>query len=604
MQPIAVALAMIIAAAAHAADPFPTTGFPAAAGIQFKGGDWTIEQIDKAYEAGFRVIRKGFYWNAIEKEVGVYDFSGWDAQMDHARTKGIRIIGCFFSNNKLHENDQDGGIQTEAGRQGFAAWAAACATHYADHDVIWEIWNEPNVRTFWRKSGKHNSKEFAAEYSALVNAVTPAMLAANPDAVVLAGSVSNYWQPSYEWTEFCFQNGVLDSGISAWSVHPYGVKRPEDFATGHRITRELLAKYGKPDLPMVNTERGFAIKEHREGWSGGDKAGVYDYQAWNLVRQYMVDQLHGIKHTVWYEWQDDGFGLWDEQGKTRPAYDAAVQLFAELDGFHLDARLPSSFELDYVLRFVDGAGAAKLVAWTAPPPGGSPDELRPHPLTLPVTAGGGSAVIDGGDPIAIGDALVLQLSGKPIFVGLPAAVTLGPGEAEVAPIVAVDANQNLPESAVDLELFDQDAEWRFDAHGHKGSFTLNSGEHGGQPLGVIAYDFSAHDGKGRPYVFATTALDVTAGKALRIHARSDIRQQLTIRLTDGSGQTLQHKAQLTGTGKFEAITIDFGRKLEHWGGKNDGKVHFPLTKLLLSVPLPNDEHKVGSVDYADIVVIE
>ena len=109
--------------------------------------------------------------------------------------------------------------------------------------MLWEIWNEPNVRTFWRKSGTHNSEEFAAEYTALVQAVAPAMLKADPGCFVMAGSVSNYWEPSYAWTEHCFKKGILTSGIRGWSTHPYGVSTPEEFAVGHARMRELLKKY-------------------------------------------------------------------------------------------------------------------------------------------------------------------------------------------------------------------------------------------------------------------------------------------------------------------------------------------------------------------------
>src|SRR5690606_34757278 len=104
----------------------------------------------------------------------------------------------------------------------------------------------------------------------------------DPGAFIMAGSVSNYWQPSYEWTEACFKKGILQSGIRGWSVHPYGVKSPEEFAIGHGKTRALLKQYGAPDMPMINTERGFAIKKpqgqlEQEGWSGGELERLRDY---------------------------------------------------------------------------------------------------------------------------------------------------------------------------------------------------------------------------------------------------------------------------------------------------------------------------------------
>jgi len=212
---------------------------------------------------GFRVVRRGFYWTSIEEEKGVYDFADYDDLMEHAKDLGLTIVGCLFGNNKLYEDDGLGGIQTEAGRQGFANFAAALADHYKDHAVLWEVWNEPNVRSFWRNNGQHNSEEFAEDYTALVKETAAAMLEVDPDCFVMAGSVSNYWEPSYEWTESCFKRRILQSGIRGWSVHPYGVKTPEEFAVGHNRTRELLKQYGAPDMPLLNTERGFAVKGRR-----------------------------------------------------------------------------------------------------------------------------------------------------------------------------------------------------------------------------------------------------------------------------------------------------------------------------------------------------
>jgi hypothetical protein len=319
----------------------------------------------------------------------------------------------------------------------------------------------------------------------------------------------------------------------------------------------------------------------------------------------MIDQLCDVRHTIWYEWRSDDFGLMDKTGTERPAYQAAATMLAEMKGFDFDQRLPCSFELDYVLRFVNAQGEAKLVAWTAPPAGGSPDEVRPHPLTLPLSAAlSGTAQISGGAGLDLASGkLVLELSGKPLFISVPGQASFGPGVAVIQPIVALDANANLPAEAIDLGVFAQNATWKCAATGGTGTFTVNSGEHGGKPMGVLEYDFrSAKDGM--PYVQATTQVAIARAKELRIHARSDVIQQVTFRLIDSTGQTLQSKGRLKGTGKFEAFSILLTGKLEHWDGANDGKVHFPITSLQFSVPRPSEEHPTGLVEYADVIILE
>jgi len=43
--------------------------------------------------------------------------------------------------------------------------------------------------------------------------------------------------------------------------------------------------------------------------------------------------------------------------------------------------------------------------------------------------------------------------------------------------------------------------------------------------------------------------------------------------------------------------------LEHWGGATDGKIHYPITSLVFSVPVPSDEVKQGKVEYAHLAVV-
>lgn len=584
----------------------PVPGIPQSCYIQLKTHNYDIKTLNEVHAAGFRGVRRGFYWNAVETEKGTYDFSKYDEQMNHSRSLGLSTIGVLFNSHKDYEDDGLGGIQTEAGRQGFAAFAAALADHYRDYDITWEIWNEPNVRTFWRKDGKHNSPEFAKEYTDLVKAVVPAMLAANPDTVVVAGSLSNYWEPSYEWTESCFREGILETGIAAWSVHPYGVKTPEEFSIGHNRMLKLLKQYKHPDLPMVNTERGFAVKETLEGWSGGSKARALEYQAWHFVRQQMMDLLYGVRLTTWYEWESEEFGLVDKSGAHRPAYGAAVAMMKELDGYSLKGRLPTDLDLDYVLDFTNAStGGRILVAWTSPPAGMSPDETSDHDLTLAVTGGATSPVKDADGTVydLSGNALVLKLTGKPIYVHVPADLALdagvaGPGARKVA------AAPPPPEEGeeINLYLFEPDCTWKFLKNTGDGNFALEKDGHG-VSMGVLTYDFSKTK-HSSPYVLAGADVDIPEGTLeFRIQARSTVPQPLTFRVSDATGQTHQYKKRIRGTGGWETIVIPLTKRLEHWGGAKDGVVHFPIKSVYLSVPRPNAEHLTGTVEYGQAKAI-
>ena len=115
--------------------------------------------------------------------------------------------------------------------------------------------------TFWGRHGKvGNSPQYAREYTDLVRAAVPAMKKANPDCVILAGSVSNMWSESYKWMSYCFADGMLDIHWDIWSVHPYGVKAPEDYMEAYSHTRNLMKKAGGDTGRLwINSERGFPL---------------------------------------------------------------------------------------------------------------------------------------------------------------------------------------------------------------------------------------------------------------------------------------------------------------------------------------------------------
>ena len=568
---------------------------PNMVGVQLKNGaDWTVGTLDKVHALGIKIVRKGVYWNDVEKVRGEYSFHSSEKQIEHADKLGMTVVVTLFASNDLYEK-RDGvrGVITEEGRQGFAKFAAAAAARYKGRKVVFEIWNEPNVRTFWGSHGTHNTKPFADQYSALVNAAVPEMLKADPGAFVVAGSVSNYWEPSYQWTEFCLQNGVLKSGIRAWSVHPYGVSSPEEHAAGHARMRELLKKYGAPDMPLINTERGFAVSKTAtgEGWSGGAAAKSLDYQAWHFVRQILVDQLHGVKFSVWYEWGgDEGFGFWNPDGSPRPVVAALGELVAELSGHRVVRRLEADWPRDYILLLQDEKGGQKLAFWTAPSPGESPDATFPHEVEMTVN----------------GAAKKFALDGAPKYAAVPRGAVFGKARSLAQPQGGAGKVAEPPKEALKLGLFEENAAglgWNFIENTGKGSFAKAKDETG-RPIGVLKYDFTKSTSSTTPYVMASAALPVEIPegcKGLALSVRAAIPQPLTFRVTDKTGQTLQHKTRIReqDAGGWVEVVIPLDKKLEHWDGANDGVTHFPVKTLTLSVPRPSPEVLEGQVEYAE-----
>ncbi|HCE44516.1 MAG TPA: hypothetical protein DET40_13295 [Lentisphaeria bacterium] len=411
---------------------FPEKVVPLTLGMQTKPNCSSTADLQDIGKLGVKFIRRGFYWDGIEKEKGKYEFTEYDRILKDADDNGLRVLACLFGNNKLHEDDNRGGIQTEEGRKGYANFAAALASHFKGRGIIWEIWNEPNVRTFWRndKGAMHNSPEFADEYTALVKETVKTMRLSDPDCLVVAGSVSCFWDPSFNWTDSCFSKGMYKTGISGWSVHPYGLNSPEEYTAGYERMRSIMEKYGAPkDFPMLNTERGFAVAKTKswegnpesEGWSGGPEGMAFQYQSWHIVRQYMIDLMNGINLSSWYEWAGKEFAI-ASKDKKRPAYFACKNMIDQLSGFAYKERMKTASPLDYVLIFVNKAGAEKLVVWTSPPLKATPEKVKDHDVAIPVNAAGELKLVDlmGKESVVkVTDGKIsVKLSGAPQYVVL------------------------------------------------------------------------------------------------------------------------------------------------------------------------------------------
>lgn len=392
----------------------PSAVLPQSAGIQLKAGNVSAENLDQIQALGFKYVRRGFIWRDVEKTAGVYDFSKYDVLVADAEKRGLSVLGCLALNNSLYPHVKD-----EAGREAFAKFAAAAAARYKGRKVIWELWNEPNISGFWGKHGTANTMPFADEYSAFVKAAAPAIRAANPDAVIVGGSV-NLYEASFAWMERCFANGILQSGITAWSVHPYSTKSPEGHLAYYERMRKMFVAHGAPaDFPILNTERGYPIGK-AEGYAGGDPALSREYQSWHLVRQYLCDVLGDVKLSIWYEWSGkDGFGL-KTPTEEMPAMIAAKTMFAQLDGYTLARRLDLGSPQDYALAFTKPGGATKLVVWTSPPSGASPDKIVAHDVAIPVQASGQLARFDiygKQDSVeVIQGKITLHLTGAPHYI--------------------------------------------------------------------------------------------------------------------------------------------------------------------------------------------
>ena len=262
--------------------------------------------------AGIRWVRLDLAWSAAETEPGRYDFRVWDRFLDSFEPLGIRVLLILDNGNDLYENGFPPSM--ESGRDAFASFAGAAARHFRGR-AMWEIWNEPNLPSYWAGSPD------PAAYVALARAAAVEIRRQDPGSWILGPSLGgDTFDLAY--LEATFGLGLLDV-VDAVSVHPYGASHPEAAAGFYADVRRLIAQYAPGrTVPVVVSEWGYRVE-------GLGPEGQADY----LLRALAVNRKAGIRFTIWFNWQEpitpwNSFGLLDVRGQPKPAYTALARLEA------------------------------------------------------------------------------------------------------------------------------------------------------------------------------------------------------------------------------------------------------------------------------------
>jgi hypothetical protein len=323
--------------------------------IHFTGEPHDLELIA---EGGFKFIRMDFAWGAIEREKGIYNFekSGYDALTEGCLKRGIHPLYILDYSNRLYEESNS--IRTVEGREAFAKFAESAVKRYEGKEILWEIWNEPNLKQFW------NPQPSVDDYTALVETTISRIKKAVPSAVVVAPATSGI---PMDWLEACFKKGMLD-WIDALTVHPYRTPAPETVIKDYEKLRELVKRYapeGK-DIPIISGEWGYSIIN----W---DKNHISEeQQAQYLVRMFLINLYQNIPVSIWYDWKDDGvdpnerehhFGTMTNDLNPKKAYLAMKALADKLNGYSIIERLDFGNDEDFALRLKKGESEA-IALWT------------------------------------------------------------------------------------------------------------------------------------------------------------------------------------------------------------------------------------------------
>ena len=367
--------------AQYALSGLPGEIIPASVGVNTHFITGHTKDLDMIADAGIKIIRQDLIWSMTEKIKGEYDWSAYDTLLAEMNQRGIRPIFTLSYNNPLYTNEVlQSGPQDSENIKGYANWTGAAAKHFKGHNIIWEIWNEPNAVPFWKPVPN------ADQYINMALASCNAIRKADPNALIIApalamfnwnfsGNISNdergiRGQFTIDFMKKLFKSGMLDY-LCAISVHAYRdgpPQSPETIESEYCGFRKLIAEYAPKykNIPVISGEWGYTTCNCVEGVMPQTQAN------W-AARMQLFNLYLGIPVTIWYDWKNDGTdvtvrgqnrGLVTNNLELKPSYISIYVMTHELSGYKITGRYYDGNASDFILILKNSKGNIKLAAWT------------------------------------------------------------------------------------------------------------------------------------------------------------------------------------------------------------------------------------------------
>lgn len=148
-----------------------------------------------------------------------YNWTALDRLVQRASARGISVLGgIMYTPGWARPSGTDATYGPDPAK--FAAFAKVAAAHYSALGVhAYEVWNEPNTKSFWTPSPN------VGDYTRLLKAAYPAIKGADPQATVLSGGTAPAPDHGTSYSPVSFLKGIYTNGgggsFDAVSHHPY-----------------------------------------------------------------------------------------------------------------------------------------------------------------------------------------------------------------------------------------------------------------------------------------------------------------------------------------------------------------------------------------------
>ncbi len=164
--------------------------------------------VDLMKDAGVGMVRFDFLWQDIEPRPGEWDFEKYDYIVNLLTERQVRILGILgYSVSWAGKAWNYPPYDDET----FVRYVRQVISRYKNKIKYWEIWNEPDSRTYWVP------QDDMKRYTELLKKVYEAAKAADPSCKIVLGGMTN---SGYYAIKNVYRNGGKDY-FDVVNIHPF-----------------------------------------------------------------------------------------------------------------------------------------------------------------------------------------------------------------------------------------------------------------------------------------------------------------------------------------------------------------------------------------------
>jgi len=297
------------------------------------------EEVKSIEELGVGTIRVPLQWKSVKISPGEYDWSTADRLLSVAQTKQMDVLFNICTTFRQEvQKPRNRRIPTQLDRpskekEEWVDFVKALASRYRGQGVSYEIENEVNEGTLWKRTLDRYLELLKAGYEAIKKADPKARVLPSAMGCGILRNVPSGWvaEKDWKWHDSWLQRILSAKDFDVVNIHNYYfpseiVANGLTFQSYLEHIRDLMMKSGSGDRPIWITETGFVSLPSDA--SGRMDDGSYEKQAAWLTKAYQQAFNSGVERIYWLLLRDrkepyfGSMGLMNAKGDPRPAWNA------------------------------------------------------------------------------------------------------------------------------------------------------------------------------------------------------------------------------------------------------------------------------------------